>query len=57
MTEILSDDEHIDLVREADLDWHAGFPIGEGVNRYSTLIRAVERAVVEKLAGMEQRND
>jgi len=50
MTNILSDADHIDLVREADLDWHAGFPVGEEVNRYSTLIANVERAVVSRLA-------
>jgi hypothetical protein len=49
---ILSESDHADLVREADLDWHAGYPVGEDVNRYSTLIRAVERAVVEKMAAM-----
>lgn len=29
----MSDDEIIDAVRDADLDWHAGFPVGDGENR------------------------
>lgn len=40
----MSDDEIIDAVRDADLDWHAGFPVGDGENRYAVLCRAVERA-------------
>lgn len=37
----MSDDEIIDMVRDADLDWHAGYPVGEDeANRYATLARA-----------------
>jgi hypothetical protein len=48
MAEILSDDEHADLVRGAGLVCTAGWPINDLI-RYG---RAVERAVVEKLAAM-----
>jgi hypothetical protein len=34
------DDEIVDLVRDAGLDWHQGFAVGEDVNRYVTLVRA-----------------
>jgi hypothetical protein len=48
MSEILSNDEHADLVRDADLVCTAGWPI-HALIRYG---REVERAVVEKLAEM-----
>lgn len=45
----MSDDEIIDAVREAGLDWHAGYPVGDEANRYETLARAVEARVREKM--------
>lgn len=50
----LTDDEIIDMVRDADLDWHAGYPVGEDeANRYATLARAVEQRVRTALAARE----
>lgn len=43
---MLTDDEILDLVRDADLDWHAGWSLGLDENRYVILARAVERAAV-----------
>lgn len=48
MTPLLTD-EIIDMVREAGLDWHAGYPVGDEANRYETLARAVEARVREKM--------
>jgi hypothetical protein len=46
---MLTDDEILDLVRECDLDWHAGWA-GDGEdNRYARLARAVERAAAERM--------
>ena len=42
---MLTDDEILDLVRECDLDWHAGFSIGDEDNRYARLARAIEAAL------------
>ena len=42
---MLTDDEILDLVRECDLDWHAGFSIGDDENRYAKLARAIEAAL------------
>jgi hypothetical protein len=37
----LTDEQCIDLAREAGLDWHQGFPIGgEEENRYAVMCRA-----------------
>jgi len=42
---MLTDDEILNLVRECDLDWHAGFSIGDEDNRYARLARAIEAAL------------
>ncbi len=39
----MSDDEIIDAVRDADLDWHAGFPVGDGENRSRGRIHVLVR--------------
>ncbi len=39
----LTDDEIIDMVRDADLDWHAGFPVGDGENRSRGRIHVLAR--------------
>ena len=42
----LTDEEITDAVREADLDWQAGWTLDEHEpNRFTTLARAVERKV------------
>lgn len=47
----LTDEEIVDMVRAAGLDWHAGFPVGgDESNRYATLCRAVEQRVRDALA-------
>jgi hypothetical protein len=41
----LTTDQIVDAVRDADLDWHSGWVIGdEAVNCFETLVRAVEAA-------------
>lgn len=42
---MLTDDEILDLVRECDLDWHAGWAGDDEDNRYTRLVRAVEAAL------------
>ena len=43
---LLTDEEITDAVREADLDWQAGWTLDEHEpNRFTTLARAVERKV------------
>jgi hypothetical protein len=41
----LTDEQIIDAVRDADLDWHQGWTVeGSEPNRYALLARAIERA-------------
>jgi hypothetical protein len=59
-TPTITDDELIDLVRDADLDWHQGFDL-DGVNRYAQLVSAVlalaEQRHTAKVAELEARID
>lgn len=48
---MLTDDEILNLVRECDLDWHAGFSIGDEDNRYARLARAIEAALAAASQG------
>ena len=42
---LTEEDEIMDAVREADLDWQAGWTLDEHEpNRFTTLVRAIERA-------------
>jgi len=45
----MTEDEVIDLVWDAGLDWHQGFPVGEETNRYETLVSLVEVKLMERL--------
>ena len=40
----LTDEQIMDAVHDAGLDWHRGWTAGDAPNRYSELARAIERA-------------
>lgn len=46
----LSDDEIRDIVRECDLDWHAGWAGDDEDNRYARLVRAARAQVWREAA-------
>ena len=49
---LLTEEEIVEAVREADLDWQAGWTLDEHApNRFDALARAVEKASWEKNHG------